>query len=80
MEDIDATWILAESRFDATNVAIWADSPVMTYALFGAGSQIAVDQIPAGKKVVVTTGDILISDLSMDKFSGDGFTVYTVED
>jgi hypothetical protein len=80
MEDIDATWILAESRFDATNVAIWADSPVMTYALFGAGSQIAVDQIPAGKKVVVTTGDILISDLSMDKFSGDGFTVYIVED
>ena len=72
---IDATWILAESRFDATNVAIWADSPIMQYQLFGPGSQIAASQIPSAKQIVVAVGGISI-DAEIEKYTGEGFTIY----
>jgi hypothetical protein len=77
-QEVDATWILATSRFDATNVAIWADSPVMQYELLGPGSRISVDSIPKGIKFVVATGDLSIEDSDLEKYVGDGFIVYAL--
>lgn len=75
-DQIDSTWILATSRFDATNIAIWADSPKMTYELFGPGTQIAPELIPAGKQIVIANGDLGIASGEFEKVVGDGFTVF----
>ena len=78
IEEIDATWILATSRFDATNVAIWADSALMDYELLVPGSQIPTDSIPDGIRFVVATGDLGIQDPSLEKYVGEGFTIYSL--
>jgi hypothetical protein len=78
-DEIDSTWILATSRFDATNIAIWADSPKMTYELLGPGSQIDPVLIPEGKQIVVANGDLGIANGEFEKVVGDGFTVFILE-
>jgi hypothetical protein len=75
---IDATLILATSRFDATNVAIWADSAVIDYELFAAGSQVPIDSVPDGTRFVVLLSDIRLDGPLSVSFIGDGFTVYTL--
>ena len=76
IDQVDSTWILATSRFDATNIAIWADSASMDYELLAPGSQISSDLIPKGTKLIVTTGDLGLQDSTIEKFVGDGFTIY----
>ncbi len=78
IEEINATWILATSRFDATNVAIWADSPLMDYELLVPGSAVATELIPNGIKLVVVTGELAIEDPSLEKYVGEGFTIYSL--
>jgi len=78
-EDIDATWILATSRFDATNIAIWADSSILAYELVAPGSQVPLEFVPDGKRFVVTTGDLGLQDGDFEKFVGEGFTVYSLK-
>jgi hypothetical protein len=77
-EDIDSTWILATSRFDATNIAIWADSAVMDYELAVSGSQIPLESVPAGVKYVVATSELGLVGSTSDQYVGEGFTVYTL--
>jgi hypothetical protein len=77
-EEIDSTWILATSRFDATNIAIWADSSVMDYELVVAGSQVPIDSVPTGVKYVVATSELGLVGAELDKYIGEGFTVYTL--
>lgn len=74
--DIDDTWILATSRFEATNVAIWADSPFIEYQLLAPGSQIPRESIPKGVRFVLATSDLGIADSSLEKISGNGFVIY----
>lgn len=78
-DQIDSTWILATSRFDATNIAFWADSPKMTYELLGPGSQIDPGLIPEGKQIVVANGDLGIASGDFEKVIGDGFTVFILD-
>jgi hypothetical protein len=75
-KEIDSTWILATSRFDATNVAIWADSKDVEYELVAPGSQIPLDSIPGGIKYVLALGDIGLEGPTLEKIRGDGFTIY----
>ncbi len=77
-QDIDSTLILASSRFDATNVAIWADSPVMKYELIAPGSEVSSDSVPAGVRFVVMTGDFSLEVPKLEEYVGDGFTIYSV--
>jgi len=77
-EEIDSTWILATSRFDATNIAIWADSAVMDYELAVSGSQIPLESVPAGVKYVVATSELGLVGSTSDQYVGEGFTVYTL--
>jgi phosphoglycerol transferase len=57
-EELEETVVLATSRFDATNVAFWADSPLITYELFQPGSLLTEDQISSKKRYVITLGDL----------------------
>jgi hypothetical protein len=75
-QEIDSTWILATSRFDATNVAIWADSPVIDYELVAPGGQVPVDSVPEGVRYVIATSDIAFVGPFLDQHVGEGFTVY----
>jgi hypothetical protein len=78
IEDRDDTWILATSRFDATNVAIWADSALIEYELMLPGSRITRESIPEGVRFVVATGDLAIQDPNLEKYVGEGFIIYSL--
>jgi Dolichyl-phosphate-mannose-protein mannosyltransferase len=77
--DIDDTWILATSRFDATNIAIWADRPAMSYELFGPGSQVSTEIVPPDKRFVIANGDLTLTPDDYEQVSGDGFTLYILK-
>jgi phosphoglycerol transferase len=77
--DIDATWILATSRFDATNIAIWADRPAMSYELFGPGTQVSSELVPPEKRFVIANGDLTLAPDTYEKVTGDGFTLYILD-
>ncbi len=77
--DIDATWILAPSRFEATNVAIWADSATIKFELYGAGSVIDAQTAPAGTKFILVTGDLSLGGVATEVHRGDGFLIYSVD-
>jgi hypothetical protein len=77
-DEIDRTWILATSRFEATNIAIWADSAELDYELLVPGSQISVSSVPKGIKFVLTTSDLSLEGLEVNKHVGDGFTLYKI--
>lgn len=77
-KELSETWIVATSRFDATNVAIWADSPNLKYELFAAGSQVTPELIPEGKSFVLATGEIVISGTGYEVIEGEGFRLYKV--
>jgi hypothetical protein len=74
--DIDDTWIIATSRFDATNVAIWADSPELQYEIFNPGQIVASELIPQGKRFVIANGDLTIVGPAFESIQGDGFTLF----
>ena len=75
-EDIDDTWIVATSRFEATNVAIWADSPVVKYDLFAPGGVLDTSLIPKGSKYVLATGGLSVIGQFEETVTGDGFVLY----
>jgi hypothetical protein len=77
-DEIDSTWIIATSRFDATNIAIWADSALMDYELVESGSRIPIDLVPNGIKFVIGTSDLLLDGAVKEKHVGDGFIMYTL--
>lgn len=78
-QDIRDTYVIANSRFDATNVAIWADNPDIEYELYGPGSVIPVDRLPAESRYVISIGDISLEDTALDTVKGDGFTLYILD-
>lgn len=79
-EDVDATWIAATSRFEATNVAIWADSATIRYDLFGAGSALDATLVPQGSKYVLVTGDLTYTGHVLESISGEGYTLHRIAD
>lgn len=76
--DIDATWVVANSRFEATNVAIWADSAKLRFDLYGAGSVIDPTLAPKGTKYILSTGDLSVAGEVTTVHQGEGFTIYEV--
>jgi hypothetical protein len=68
--------ILANTRFDATNVAIWVDEPQLEYELGPTGSVYKSDWAPAGSEWLVTVGEISVEGRILKKVSGEGFTLY----
>ncbi len=78
-EQIDSTWIAATSRFEATNVAIWADSAEIKYDLFGAGSALDATLVPKGSQFVLVTGDITYSGPVLESIPGEGYTLHRIK-
>lgn len=77
-EDIDATWVVANSRFEATNVAIWADSAKLKFELYGPGSVLDPEAAPEGTKFILATGDLSVGGNVTQVHQGDGFVIYQV--
>jgi hypothetical protein len=78
-EELSKTWVIGTSRFEATNVAIWADNEDLAYELFGPGSQLDASMAPAGTEKIVVVGDLqVIAGVSI-VVSGDGYAIYSVD-
>jgi hypothetical protein len=78
-EQIDRALILATSRFDATNVAIWADSSTVDYEIYGPGSQYEASMAAADTSFIVTSGDLGVVGEFSSIIPGDGFTIYLID-
>lgn len=77
-EQVDATWIAATSRFEATNVAIWADSAKIKYDLFGPASSLDASLVPEGSQFVLVTGDITYTGPVLESIPGEGYTLHRI--
>ena len=78
-QEIDRGLILATSRFDATNVAIWADSANIGYEMYGPGSQFDSSMAPEGTSFIVTSGDLGVVGEFASSIPGDGYTIYILD-
>jgi hypothetical protein len=78
-EQVDSTWIAANSRFEATNVAIWADSAVIKFDLFGPGSALDASLVPEGTVYVLVTGDLSYSGAVLETIPGEGYTLHRIK-
>ena len=78
-EQVDSTWIVATSRFEATNVAIWADSASLKYDLFGPGSTLDATLVPEGTSYVLVTGDLTYAGAVLETIPGEGYTLHRIK-
>jgi hypothetical protein len=78
-DEINSTLVVSSNRFDATNVAIWADSPLLSYELYSSGSQLPLSLLTKSGKILLTTNDITILDLSPE-VEQKGFRIYRLPD
>ena len=78
-EELSKTWVIGTSRFEATNVAIWADNEDLTYELFGPGSQLDAAMAPEGTKKIVVAGDLQVIEGASLEISGEGYAIYSVD-
>jgi len=77
-EQVDSTWIVATSRFEATNVAIWADSAKIKYDLFGAASVLDASLVPEGTTYILVNGDLTYSGAVLETIPGEGYTLHKI--
>ena len=77
--EIDATWIIATSRFEATNVAIWADSPTIKYDLFAPGGVLDDSLTPEGTQYILATGSLSYAGEAIETITGDGYILYKLK-
>jgi hypothetical protein len=77
-EDKRDIHILATSRFDATNIAIWIDEPQLDYELGPEGSTYQAEWAPEEANWIVATGGIVVTGEIIETLSGDGFVAYRI--
>jgi len=77
--EIDATWIIATSRFEATNVAMWADSPTVKYDLFAPGGVLDESLVPEGSQYILATGNLSYAGEATETITGDGYILYKLK-
>jgi hypothetical protein len=68
--------ILAGSRFDATNVAIWVDEPQLNYELGNPGAVYSAELAPKEASWIVAVGEITVEGNIVETISGEGFRLY----
>jgi hypothetical protein len=78
-DEIDATWIIATSRFEATNVAIWADSATAKYDVFAPGGVLDETLLPEGTQYILATGDLSYAGAAAETTTGDGYILYKLK-
>jgi phosphoglycerol transferase len=77
-EDKSTIHILANSRFDATNVAIWIDEPQLDYELASPGSVYNPEWAPKEASWIVSVGEIRVDSDFNEMLTGDGFVLYRI--
>jgi hypothetical protein len=77
--EVDATWIVATSRFEATNVAIWADSADIKYDLFLPGGALDTSLMPDGSQYILATGGLSVIGDFEETITGDGYILYKLK-
>jgi phosphoglycerol transferase len=70
--------ILAVSRFDATNAAMWIDKPQLDYELGSEGSSYNSDWAPKETTWVLALSGIMVEGQISDVIEGDGFRLYRI--
>jgi len=70
--------ILANTRFDATNIAIWVDEPQLEYELASPGSVYDKEWAPIEASWIVSIGEIEVAGVIKEKLTGDGFVLYRI--
>jgi BRCT domain type II-containing protein len=78
-DELSRTWVIGSSRFDVTNVAIWADNAELTYDIFGPGSLLDAAAAPEGTKKIVVTGDLQVLEGASLEVDGQGYAIYDVD-
>lgn len=68
--------ILSTSRFEATNVAFWADLPDLKYEVYGPGSIYDFSFAPDGTSFILTTSGIEVTGEGISVQEFEGFTLY----
>jgi phosphoglycerol transferase len=79
VEEVDATWIIATSRFEATNVAIWSDSARVKYDTFAPGGVLDETLVPEGSQYILATGDLSYVGAVTETITGDGYILYKLK-
>jgi phosphoglycerol transferase len=77
--EIDATWIIATSRFEATNVAFWADSPTVKYETFAPGGVLDESLAPEGTQYILATGNLSYAGEAIETITGDGYILFKLK-
>jgi phosphoglycerol transferase len=70
--------ILANTRFDATNVAIWIDEPQLDYELGNPGNIYHSNWAPVNSKWIIATGGIDVQGTILETYKGEGFSAYKI--
>jgi phosphoglycerol transferase len=70
--------ILANTRFDATNAAIWIDEPKLEYELGSPGNVYETQWAPADAKWIVAIGDISVAGEILERHDEQEFTLYRI--
>ena len=78
-EELSNTWVIGTSRFEVTNVAIWADNAYLSYEIFGLGSQLGASMAPEGTQKIVVLGDLQVIEGASLDVSGEGYAIYGVD-
>jgi hypothetical protein len=78
-QQLSEAFVLAQTRFDATNVAIWADSPELGYEMFAAGASVDASFFESGTRYVMVLEGITLTEFSKVISTGDGFTLYLLD-
>ena len=79
--ELDGTWIAATSRFEATNVGFWADSPaLLDYGLFIPGGVLDESSLPSNAKFVLVTGGLSYAGPYMEAHYGEGYALFKIRE
>lgn len=78
-EELSKTWVVGTSRFEVTNVAIWADNADLRYDVFVEGARPDAFLAPEGTEKIVVVGNLANVDWASLQVSGEGYAIYSVD-
>ena len=78
-EELAKTWVIGSSRFEVTNVAIWADNVDLKFDILPPNSELDASIAPEGTKKIVVAGNFQVFGGASLDFSGEGYAIYSVD-
>ena len=78
-EELRKTWVIGTSRFEVTNVAIWADNADLRYDIFVEGALLNSSLAPEGTEKIVVVGNLADVEQASLQVSGEGYAIFSVD-